>query len=269
MAFLDPIFNPVLLPLVDWNPFWAIVILSLIITLLITLAYKYFTNQKEMKRLKEEQKEYRQRSKKIQDNKEEMMRLQKEMVQKNMEYMKLSFRAMLITFLPIVLIFGWMNAHLAYEPIYPGETYSVSALVKEEIKGTMELLVDEGTTVKSEAVQQAGTDKAVKLPEGFFSQEELPATTWIMFSTLGEHNFSIKYDDKEFTHGALISEQVRYGPPAMIVEHSDIVQLQVNYNRLMPLGSFSLFGWKPGWLGLYIILSFAFSIALRKWLKIY
>ncbi|MDO8656456.1 MAG: EMC3/TMCO1 family protein, partial [Nanoarchaeota archaeon] len=121
MAFLDSIFDPTLGKLLELGPFWALLILSLIISLLIILVYKYFTNQVEMKRLKEQQKEFQQKMKSLKSNPEELMKIQKEAMGVNMQYMKHSLKATLITMLPVILIFGWMNGHLANEPIFPNE----------------------------------------------------------------------------------------------------------------------------------------------------
>src|SRR3989344_7673590 len=114
MAFLDPVFNPILQPLINTSPIVAIIVLSLVISLIIVLVYKFFTNQAEMKRLKEEQKEYQKKMKELRHNPEEMMKVQKEAMGKNIDYLKHSLKAMLITMLPVILIFGWMNDHLAY-----------------------------------------------------------------------------------------------------------------------------------------------------------
>ena len=77
MAFLDSVFNPVLGPLVNAGPFWAILVISIVISILIVLVYKYFTNQEEMKKIKDSQKEYQQRMKELKDKPEELMKLQK------------------------------------------------------------------------------------------------------------------------------------------------------------------------------------------------
>ena len=55
MAFLDPVFNPVLMPIVNLSPFWALVILALFISIIVTLVYKWTTNQAHMKELKDKQ----------------------------------------------------------------------------------------------------------------------------------------------------------------------------------------------------------------------
>ncbi len=253
MAFLDPIFNPVLLPLINFNPFWGIVILSFIISLLIVIIYKMVTDQNEMKRLKDEQKEYQKKLKALKSNPEEMMKVQKEAMKKNMDYMKHSFKPTLITFIPIILIFGWMNAHLVYEPIYPGETFSVTAMFEEGFTGEAELEGDEEIELISEVKQEIKENQA----------------TWNLKSSKGEHFLTVKVGSDEQNKKVLITKDLVYEEPITSYQHSDIEQIKINYNKLKPAGNFSLFGWKPGWLGWYIIFSIVFSMGLRKLLKIY
>ena len=252
MAFLDPVFNPVLQPLLNASPFLGILILSFVVSLLITLSYKFLTNQKEMKRIKDEQKEGQKKLKELKSNPAEMMEIQKDLMKKNMDYMKHSLRATLITMIPLLLIFGWMSSHLTYEPIYPGETYSVSANFLEGVSGQAELKADEGTDI-------------INSP----SQPINGAATWNLKSEEGEHFLTVKTGETEQTKKVLITTDLAYENPITSFEHSDIQNIQVNQNKLKPAGKFSLFGWQPGWLGWYIIFSIAFSIGLRKVLKIY
>src|SRR3989338_1781340 len=85
MTFLDTIFNPVFLPLLHFNVFVGIIVLSALITLVVTLGYKYFSNQDEMKRMKERQKEFQVQMKSLRDKPEEMMKVQKEAMSVNFE----------------------------------------------------------------------------------------------------------------------------------------------------------------------------------------
>lgn len=248
MAFLDPVLNPVL----ALGPFWAIFILSLIISLIIIVVYKFFTNQAEMKRLKEEQKESQKRMKELRDKPEEMMKIQKEAMKKNFEYMKHSLKATFITILPIILLFGWMNAHLAYEPIFPGETYSITALFKEGVTGEAELIADEGTELSSPAKQPVAS-----------------TVTWNLKSTAGDHFLTVQLGSISQSKKVFITNELKYEEPFTLYQHSDIEQIKINYNKMRPLGEFEFFGWHPGWLSLYIILSIVFSLGLRKVFKVY
>ncbi len=89
---------------------WGIVIVSFIITLLTTLVYKYFTDQEALKKIKEDNKKLQEEMKNHKDNPTKMAELQKEMLQKSLiEPMKHQVKPLIITFLPFLLIFGWLR----------------------------------------------------------------------------------------------------------------------------------------------------------------
>lgn len=253
MAFVDPVLNPVLQPLLNASPVSVIIGVSLLVSVLITLVYKYMTNQNEMKRLKEQQKEFQKRMKELRSNPDEMMKVQKEAMKANMEYMKQSLKPTLITMLPIILIFTWMAGHLSYEPVYPDEQYSITAAFKDGVTGKAELLADEGTKLSSEAAQE--------IKDG--------SVTWNLKSDMGEHALTVKVGETQQQKKVLITKELKYEEAVSLYQHSDIEKIAVNYNKLKPLGQLSLFGWQPGWLGIYFLFSIVFSLGLRKVLKIY
>ncbi len=211
------------------------------------------TNQSEMKRLKEEQKTFQKRMKELRSNPDEMMKVQKEAMKANMQYMKQSFKPTLVTMIPIILIFTWMSGHLAYEQIYPDEDYSITAMMKEGLQGEVELVVDDGTTLKSDAKQEI-VNRAV---------------TWNLKSAEGTHTLTVKTADAQQQKDVIITTDLKYSEASTQYQHSDIEQINVNYKKLKPLGKLSILGWQPGWLGIYFIFSLVFSLGLRKLMKIY
>jgi len=249
--FLNPVFNPLL----QLGPFWALFILSLIISAVITLVYKLLTDQKRMKELKDEQKELQTKMKSLKDNPQEMIKVQKDAMKKNFEYMKSSFKPTLVTMIPIIIIFGWMTAHLSYEPIYPGETYSITAGFEKGTIGNVTLIPDNTTQLLSPSNQEINTEVNWKLKS----------------SNEGIHILDVKLNNQSFSKKVLITKNLTsYEDPITLIQHSEIKQIKVNYIKLKPLGpTFNLFGWYPGWLAIYIVLSLVFSIGLRKALKIY
>ena len=54
----ENILNPIFFPLLSLPTLWAVIILSFLISLIITIIYKYTTDQNLMKQLKEEMKEF-------------------------------------------------------------------------------------------------------------------------------------------------------------------------------------------------------------------
>lgn len=96
--------------IVTAQPAIFIVIASLVIALFISLVYKYATNQREMKRLRDELKHLQGRVKENKHNQEKILEIQKELAGKNLEYMKHSFRPMMLTFFPVIIIFWWLSS---------------------------------------------------------------------------------------------------------------------------------------------------------------
>ena len=62
-----------------------------------------------MKELKELQKEYNKKLKENKENPDVMMRIQKDMMSSSMELMKHSFKPMIITSLPLIILFIWIR----------------------------------------------------------------------------------------------------------------------------------------------------------------
>jgi len=110
MALLGGILDTLFLPFTSFlSPRWSLVVISLVITFLMTLAYKYLTNQTLMKQLKDEVKTLQEEMKANKDSKEKMAELQKKAMTKNLEVMKHGMRPTLFTFIPIIIIFSWLR----------------------------------------------------------------------------------------------------------------------------------------------------------------
>ena len=91
------------------NPKLSIICLSVLVTLVMTVITKYFTNQKRMKELKDIQKACQIKLKDSKGDVKKQTEIQKEMMQCSMELMKYSFKPMFITLLPLLFLFVWMR----------------------------------------------------------------------------------------------------------------------------------------------------------------
>ena len=104
-AILDPSAGALLL----WNINWGMIIIVFVITLIITLAQKYATDQKSLKELKKEQKEIQKQMKELKEHPEKLMELQKKQMKLMPKQMKLSMRAIAFTGVPLILFFRWFQ----------------------------------------------------------------------------------------------------------------------------------------------------------------
>ncbi len=243
---LSPIFDPLLvLPIL-----WVVIIMALVITLIITLIYKYTTNQSLMKDLKDELKALQKEMKELRNNPKQMMVVQKKAMQTNMKYMSHSMRSTLFTFIPIILIFGWMNSHLAYQNILPGQEFTTSIVFYDNIDGNVKLIVPEGIEIRDEKSKSIENNEII----------------WVLSGEEGEYLLEYSVNDQSYTREVIIAKEQKYVNPIKIINDKTVKQINIGNKKIKVL---NLFGWEFGWLGSYILLSIVFSMLLRKVLKVY
>jgi uncharacterized membrane protein (DUF106 family) len=240
--------------LLEIPPFWAILIISFVITLLTTLVYKFTTDQKKMKKLKEDMKEYQKKIKEFsKSDPQKAMSIQQEAMKQNMEYMKHSFKSTLYTFIPIIIIFGWLNAHMAYYQIMPDQTFNVTAYFAEGHAQTVSISSIPELELLSNATQTIIDSKA----------------SWLLKGSEGEYKLEVDYNNEKYEKLLTISSLRKYEQPDKVISDSKLKKIVVGNEKVYPLGSIDIFGWRPNWIWTYIILSILLSIGIRKVLNVY
>jgi uncharacterized membrane protein (DUF106 family) len=93
------------------NPKLSIIFISFTVTLIITLINKFFTNQERIKEIKKRQKEIQEKIKEHtkRNEKDKILELQKEILDGSMELFKHSLKPLIISLIPILLIFWWIK----------------------------------------------------------------------------------------------------------------------------------------------------------------
>jgi len=254
----DSILNPVFLPILRLPALAAIAFVSFLISLLITIVYKYMTNQTMMKDLKTRQKEFQKKMKENRGEPDKVMKIQKQAMEVNMKYMTQSFKPTLITFLPIIIIFTWLNAHLGFEPIMPDEEFLATLTFEPGISGVVEVLVPEEVDILG--------SNMVDITEG--------VVEFSFKADKGDYLLSFNHGDNSYSKEVRITEERLYADVEKIVEDGSLKNIKLSNDKLIALniaGS-AEGGWKKGrlgWLGTYIIFSILFSLGLRKLMKIY
>lgn len=243
--------NPIFSPLLNLSPFWSILIISLIIAVIMTYVYKWMTDQHLMKALKDDIKALQKEMKEFKEDPARVMALQKKAMEANMKYMMHSMKPTLITFIPIIIIFGWLSANLAYAPIMPDVEFTTTAMFKEGASGAIDLkITPEGIDIFDNSTKEISGN----------------SVSWKLKGKEGSYTLEYNYNGKPYLQELLITKEQAYKPPVITFKDSELKALQINNQ---PLKAVNLFGWKIGWLGSYIIFSLIFSMALRKMLKLH
>ena len=247
----ENILNIIFAPLLKLPPLLSVIILSLLVSILIILITKYTTDQALMKKLKDDIKEYQKQIKELKGNPTKAMEVQKKSMELNMKYMMHSLKPTIITFIPIILIFGWMSSTFAYESIKPHEEFSVSVFLDKNTNGHIELVAPDEITIIDEKVKKIENDKA----------------TWKLKSEEGEHILEFVYNGEKQQKSVLITNDNKYIEPNKNTKDSSIKNIQINYKKsiILPIGYKDWFGW----LGTYIWSSIIFTMVLRKFMKVY
>ncbi|MDD5177733.1 MAG: EMC3/TMCO1 family protein [Candidatus Nanoarchaeia archaeon] len=113
----DSFFNAIFGKLIQWDPLGGLIVICLVLTFIVTLIYKFTTNQTLMKELKVKTKEYQLEMKKFKNDPQKLMEIQKQAMDVNMKYMMQSFKPMLFTLIPVIILFGWLTSVYETTPI--------------------------------------------------------------------------------------------------------------------------------------------------------
>ena len=249
MAYYD-FLNILFYPLLKLPALLAVILMSFIISVVIIVITKYTTDQALMKKLKDDMKEYQKQIKELRNEPTKAMEVQKKSMELNMKYMTHSLKPTIITFIPIILIFGWMSSTFSYESIKPQQEFSVSVIFQKNTNGEIELIAPEGINIAGNKTKKIENDKA----------------TWTLKGDEGELILEFIYNEEKQQKSVLITNDNKYIEPSKKIIDSSIKLIQIDYKSKKIL---NLFGWKLGWLGTYIIFSIIFTMGLRKVLKVY
>ncbi len=114
---LENFFNFIFGPIINLGSPWNIIFISFILTLIVNLAMKFFTNQKIMKSLKDDTEYFKKEMQKFKNDPQKLLEIQKRSMETSLKYMKHSLPATLVTLLPLLFIFGWLR-----QTFPPGQT---------------------------------------------------------------------------------------------------------------------------------------------------
>ncbi|MBS3143733.1 DUF106 domain-containing protein [Candidatus Woesearchaeota archaeon] len=239
----DSFFNSIFGFLIDWSPLVSLLVISLLLTLLISLSYKFLTNQKEMKEHKDEISKLQKEMKSLKNSPKEMMEKQKILMERNMKMMKHNFKPMLFTFIPLIIIFGWLSSTLAYEPLEPNMEFPVDITFNENAN-------NEIVKLESDTLNIENNEQIIK--EG--------KARWIIKGEEGKHRITIVYKSEQYPKDISITKKWMPSKPEDI-KNSDLKRIEVG-NKFKPLLGLS-------WFWIYLISAVIFSMIIRKVLKIY
>ena len=246
---MSSILDPVFVPLMRISPLFAVAVLSLLITIIMTLIYKYMTNQKKMKEMKDKLDSFQKEIKTAGKDQKRLMQINEEMMKINGEYMKQSLKPMIVSWIPVLLIFGWMSANLAFYPIAPMENFNVTMKFDPGVSGNVTIGSFPALNIQGEAT------KAI----------ENSMIYWTMSGNEGNYDLSFQFQDKSYDKKVRISSGTGYETPVTKLKGNlTSIELSNRPIKVIQIGNFSM-----GWFWAYFILALVFNSLLRKLMHVY
>ena len=212
---------------------------SFLVSLGTSIVYKFTTDQRKMREMKAELKVLQSKLR----SGEDLKQVNKRMWEVNGEYMSESLKPTIFTLVPVLLVFVWLGSFLAYDPILPGQEFTVTAFTayNATMTSTPELTV--------------------------LSTEKHPGnTTWMVKGAEGKYTVWIEAEGEQKPAEVLITSEQKYAPPVIkFKKESKTEKIVISNSKTRPLGdNFSIFGYYPGWILTYVAFSLVFGLSLRK-----
>jgi uncharacterized membrane protein (DUF106 family) len=248
-------------PLLDWvlifSPIVSIIIIGLMMSVLTTVIYKFASDQKKIKKLKDDMKVMQKKMKEIpKDQPEKMMELNSKIMKMQGPLMKESFKSMIYTIIPSLLVLAWMSANLAFFPLYPGQDFTITAEFNEGVIGDVSLDMTPGSVEYVNGATQSIVDgKAV----------------WVVNAKeANSYSAAIDFHDELYSQEILIVDVPgrKYSNPEQIVEKGGLKTITVGNKKAAPLQGIPILS-GINWLWTYILVTVICSSLLRKALKVY
>ncbi|MBC7348403.1 MAG: hypothetical protein H5U05_00350 [Candidatus Aminicenantes bacterium] len=150
------ILKVIFLPFSSWNPWLAMLVISLLTALLLLLVYKKTSNQAGIKQVKNLIKASLLEIRLYQSDFRTQLGSQKQLVAANLRYLLYNLQPLLVMILPIFLLLAQLNLWFGYRAVRPGETFLlkvrfITAVDMERVN--LELETPPGLTVETPPVR--------------------------------------------------------------------------------------------------------------------
>ena len=263
-SIFGKIFDLIFLPFRNMSPWVGMIIVSLLTSLFMLFVFRFTSNQKGIKTVKNRIKAYLLEIRLFKDNLGRSLKAQGGILKQNARYIGYSGKPMLVMIVPLILILVQLNFWFGYEPFKPSEPAILKVKLKEGFLPTetqIDLKTPPGVVIESPALRI----------------DEEREVNW-RFSTdqAGIHELGITIG------GETVLKRINARPRKLqkispIKPHNNFLDqlfypVEPPISESLPLESititqpeyrFHLFGLRMHWIIVYFALSIVFGFALK------
>jgi uncharacterized membrane protein (DUF106 family) len=155
-SIFGKIFDVIFLPFRNMNPWVGMVVVSLLTSFFMLFVFRYTSNQKGIKTVKNKIKAHLLEIRLFQDNLGQSLKAQGAILKQNVRYIGYSGKPMLVMIVPLILILVQLNFWFAYKPLMPEEPAILKVKLREGFVPTetqIELTPSSGVIIESPALR--------------------------------------------------------------------------------------------------------------------
>lgn len=263
---LTAVLDAVMAPLAWMPPVAGLVLLSLVTAVAVLLAYKWTADQPALTAAKQAMQAAIFEMRLFNDDLVLLFRAQGDVLRHSLTYLRLSFAPTLWLIVPLAVLMLHMEFHFGYSGLATGDAALVKVrLADSDASASATLAAPDAIEVET---------PAVVLP----SEREI---AWrIRPRKAGSYELRIRMGDTELGKSLLVSDTVGRRSPvrpdasltSQLLNPSEppvesggrVTAITVSY----PERAYTVAGWNIGWSGVYLALTLAFALALRRFFDV-
>ena len=268
-SILSSLLDLLLGPFRGLHPFWALLILSVMVGAVLLVVFRYTSNQRGIQETKNRIKAHLLEIRLFKDDLRVLLSAQGSILKYNLRYMAYGLKPLLVIILPVALLLIQLEGWFGFRPLKPGEAALFSVFLSSEGQGdlaSVELEADDGVAIESPSLRIPATGEV-----DWGIRAEIP----------GEHHLLVKLKGTEISKSVTVSagEMVRVSPvkpssnfwcvalypgESPIPKDSQVRQINLDY----PSRSIDILGWKLHWLLVFFVLSTLTGFLLKGLFKV-
>lgn len=270
-ALLRSLFDALLSPFAGLPAWVGLAVVSLVVSVLMLLVYKRFSNQAKLEEVKRQIYAGIFEIRLFNDDFRAILRAQGEILRHNLRYLGYSLVPMAWMLVPLLLIVAQLQFHYGYEGLKPGEPTLLTVKLKEDWS-SRSLAAD--ATGKPRVTLQAPAGFTVETP-AVWSPSEKELVWRVVAERPGSYELKLQAGGEPLAKSSVSSgqvvrrspirvgtsffDQLLYPAEDPVPAASAVESITLGY----PEAEVSLFGWHTHWIIAFLILTIIFAFALK------
>lgn len=263
------IFEFIFLPFRNLSPWVGMIFISFLTGLFLLFIFRWTSNQKGIKQVKDKIKAYLLELRLFKDNLRLSFRSQANILRYNLKYIGYSIKPLLVMIIPLVLILTQLNLWFGYDSLNPGQKFILKVKLKDNYSPSdIDISINTSSGLMTETMslrikEEGEVDWRLSAAEKGFHDVVVNVNGKNVIKEVAVGQKPLRKISPLKTRPSFIQEMLNPGEPP-IPSNLPVKTIEVSY----PSRSMNIFGFQIHWIIVYFVLSIIFGFALKGVFKV-